>query len=109
MGRGGRGARAGWRVFGIAGAGARARGRGRGPGRGPGGAALGLLHTLARRPDGGDLLLLRGQCAEGLRDQVRVRRDHVLPTRSVHYVCSVTCVNKVDGLRLELVSGVQVG
>lgn len=51
---------------------------------------LGLLHALARRPDGRDLLLLRGQRAERLCDQVRVRRDHVLPPRRVHHVCRVT-------------------
>lgn len=54
------------------------------------GGALGLLDALARRPDGRDLLLLRGQRAERLGDQVRVRRDHVLPPRRVHHVRRVT-------------------
>lgn len=61
-----------WRVFGMRAAG------------------LGLLDALARRPDGRDLLLLRGQRAERLGDQVRVRRDHVLPPRRVHHVRRVT-------------------
>lgn len=52
--------------------------------------ALGLLDALARRPDGRDLLLLRGERAERLGDEVRVRRDHVLPARRVHHVRSVT-------------------
>lgn len=51
---------------------------------------LGLLDALARRPDGRDLLVLRGERAERLRDQVRVRRDHVLPAGGVHHVGRVT-------------------
>lgn len=77
-----------WRVFGIEGC---VRGRGRGGGR-----ALGLLHALARGPYGRDLLLLRGERAERLRDQVRVRRDHVLPPGRVHHVSRVTPVTTTN-------------
>lgn len=70
-----------WRVFGIEAGGVRTVV-----------CALGLLHSLARRPDGRDLLLLRRQRAEGFGDQVRVRRDHVLPACCVHHICCVTAV-----------------
>lgn len=52
--------------------------------------ALGQLRPFPRRPDGRYLLLLRGQCPERLRDEVRMRRDHVLPPGRVHHVRRVT-------------------
>lgn len=65
--------------------------------------ALGLLHAFARRADGRDLLLLGGKRAESLRDQVRVGRDHILPTRCVHDVRRVARIDKIDRLCLELI------
>ena len=58
--------------------------------------ALNLFQFFPRRPHGWDLLA--GQGLEGLCYQVRVRCNHLFPSRGLHHVSHVTSVDKLNGL-----------
>lgn len=62
---------------------------------------LGLLDAFPRRSDGWYLLMLGRQRSEGLRYEVGVGGNHVLPSGCVHDVCCVT--PEITNFRLDYI------